>query len=172
MEQAVIEGSRVGLLRALKLRQADAWSDLLMPTKPQKTVASTLRVPEIYTGRMPDRKSETEKAPYVLNTVVNSVFKQEPGQLPVSAVTIRSTFCVYNDDGEEGALMLLNMMERLRISLLREPILENVYEMILDGDGLQDLVYPDDTAPFYMADMITEWKIPPVKREDWKVWLK
>jgi len=31
-------------------------------------------------------------------------------------------------------------------------------------------VYPDDTAPFYMGEMVTEWIMPPVEREVQK-WL-
>lgn len=36
---------------------------------------------------------------------------------------VRSIFAVYNDDEQEGGLMLLNLMERLRIRLLREVVI-------------------------------------------------
>lgn len=163
---------RVKLLEALKVRQAEDLKDLLMPTKPQKNINSVLRPVEIFSGKLPDRKSETEKAPYIVNSVLNSNFYRNPGEEPTGITTVRSTMCIYNPDNEKGALMLLNLLERLRISYLRNPIVDNVFELLTDEEhAVQDLVYPDDTMPFFMADQITVWKLPPVEREA-RPWLQ
>lgn len=162
---------RVSLLRCLKARQTEDLKDILLPTAPQKEIPSVERVVEIFTGRLPDRKSETTKAPYLLNAILNGNFLQEPGDEPDNNTTVRTVLCVWHEDGEKGAVGLLNLLERMRISYQKNPILEGVFELDMKK-GIQDLVYPDDTAPFYMAEQITVWKLPPVKREGWKIWLE
>ena len=156
---------RTYLLVALKDRQEHDTADLLMPTKPQKGIPSVEKAAEVYNGGLPDLQSETTKAPYIVNKILNSTFRQLPGQQPESLVTVRSVLCVYNEKHDEGAMMLLNLMERIRISFQKNPILDKRYELDMEI-GIQDLCYPDDTAPpFYLGEMITVWKLPPVKRE-------
>lgn len=163
--------NRIMLLEALKVRQQEDLKDLLMPTVPKKDKPSELRTVEIFKGKLPDRKSETEKAPYIVNAVLNSNFYRNPGEEPTGLCTIRSTVCIYNPNNEEGILMVLNVLERLRISYTRNPIVDGVFECLFDeGHAIQDLVYPDETMPFFMADQVTVWKLPPVEREV-RAWL-
>ena len=77
---------------------------------------------------------------------------------------MRSIFCVYSSNEEEGALALLNLMERLRIDLLRKCVLADRYELDLET-GLEGLIYPNDSAPYYMGEMVSMWKLPAVERE-------
>ena len=161
---------RVHLLSAIKARQTEALKDILLPTVAQKGIPSVERPAEIFTGRLPDRKSETTKAPYILNAILNSNFFQRPGEQPDNDVTVRTVVCVHHENGELGAAGLLNLLERMRISYTAYPILDDMYEVDFEK-GIQDLIYPDDTAPFYMAEQITVWKLPPVKREGWRKWL-
>ena len=75
---------------------------------------------------------------------------------------MRSAFCVYNENEEEGGLMLLNLMERLRIALLRKVVIGRQFKLDLEA-GLDTLVY--DTAgrpthPYYLGEMISVWKLP------------
>ena len=163
--------NRIMLLEALKVRQQEDLKDLLMPTVPKKDRPSELRTVEIFKGKLPDRKSETEKAPYIVNAVLNSNFYRNPGEEPTGLCTIRSTVCIYNPNNEEGSLMVLNVLDRLRISYTRNPIVDGVFECLFDEDhAIQDLVYPDETMPFFMADQVTVWKLPPVEREV-RAWL-
>ncbi len=163
--------NRIMLLEALKVRQQEDLKDLLMPTVPKKDRPSELRTVEIFKGKLPDRKSETEKAPYIVNAVLNSNFYRNPGEEPTGLCTVRSTVCIYNPNNEEGVLMVLNVLERLRISYTRNPIVDGVFECLFDeGHAIQDLVYPDETMPFFMADQVTVWKLPPVEREV-RAWL-
>ena len=163
--------TRVWLLESLKARMEKDTKDLIMPVKPQKgDTEETSRAAEVWSGRLPDMKSTTKKAPYVLNTILTSRFRQNPGLPPESLVSVRTVYCVYNSDDHEGALMLLNLMDRIRISLQKNPIVDGKYELNMTEDGITDFVYPDDTAPFYMGEMVTEWIMPPVEREVQK-WL-
>ena len=158
--------SKTSLLEAFKERTAEATSDLILPLQMQKgdTVESG-RAADVYIGRLPDSKQNTKKAPYILHQMVNSVNKQIPGEQLQSKAIVRSIFCVYCDNEQDGTLMLINLMERLRISLLRNPLIgDNAFECDLQ-EGLEDLVYPDDTYPYYLGEMISVWELPPIKRE-------
>ena len=162
---------RVNLLNALKVRMEEDTKDLIMPVRLQKGDSEPEeRAAEVYSGRLPDMKSTTKKAPYILNAVLTSTFRQRPGEEPEGFSSVRTVYCVYSDDETKGALMLLTLMERIRISLQKDPILAGQYELNLEDEGMMDIVYPDDTAPYYMGEMITEWKMPPVEREGWNIW--
>ncbi len=158
--------NKLNLLKALKVRTESALADLILPVKPTKEDPDQIyRAPAVYICRLPDGKRTTQFSPYILHTVVNSSDKQDPGdKVPDSLVNVRSVFCVYHADEEEGGIALLETMERVRIDLLRNPILDNTYEIDMQG-GVEGLVYPDDTAPFFLGEMMVAWKLPPVKRE-------
>ena len=60
--------------------------------------------------------------------------------------------------------MLLNLMERLRIALLRERVIGG--QFVLDMQtGIESLLYPDNTPPFYLGEMISRWQLPAIRRE-------
>jgi len=160
----------VMLLEALKRRTETATAELLLPVKPtKKEQEPEIRAPMVYKTRLPDEKASNKYAPYVLHTVVNTSYTQEPGNLPEGLVNVRTLFCVYSEDEQEGGLNLLNLMERIRISLMAKPILDRQFALDHKG-GIEQLVYPDDTAPFYLGEMMTVWKMPPVGREETAVW--
>ena len=61
-------------------------------------------------------------------------------------------------------------MERFRIPLLRNPWIANgQFELDLQ-DGVESMIYPDDTAPYFVGEMMTTWRMPPVKREVPQIW--
>ena len=160
----------VVLLDALKERTEAAVSELLMPVKPTKEAPDVAhRAPVVYRTRLPDGKASTKYAPYVLHTVVNTAYNQQPGNAPLGLCNIRTLFCVYSPDEQEGGLHLLNLMERIRIDLMINPIVGKQFKLDDDG-GIEQLVYPDDTAPFYLGEMMSVWKMPIVRREERTVW--
>ena len=162
---------RVNLLKCLKERMEEDIKDLLLPVRVQKGDTEVEPRPAtVYNGRLPDMNSTSKKAPYILNSILVSRFRQSPGQQPESLVSVRTVYCVYDADENEGALLLLNLMERIRISLQKNPLLDDRYELNMEDDGITDVVYPDDTAPYYMAEMVTEWVLPNVEREGWNIW--
>ena len=158
--------SKTALLEALKEKTSDVISELLLPVRMQKGDSEASERPaKVYIGRLPDTKQNTKKAPYILHQMVNSASKQKPGEQLQSKAIVRSIFCVYCDDEQEGTLMLINLMERLRIALLKNPLIgDNQFECDLQ-EGLEDLVYPDDTYPYYLGEMLSTWELPPIKRE-------
>ena len=160
----------VMLLESLKTRTEAATAELFLPVKPTKQEQEPdIRVPAVYKTRLPDEKASNKYAPYVLHTVVNTSFRKERGNPPEDLVNVRTLFCVYSADEQEGGLNLLNLMERIRISLMKDPILDRQFQLD-EESGIEQLVYPDDTAPFFLSEMMTVWKMPPVRREERSVW--
>lgn len=165
----VIPVNRSMLLKALKAFTEDALSDLILPTRIQsKDEEQQYRAPDVYMMRLPDSKQATKKAPYILHQLITAADKQVERYTLESVAVVRSIFCAYSEDEEEGGMMLLEMAERLRIKLLRECVIDNRFELDLQ-EGVEFMAYPDDTAPYYAGEMITTWKMPPVEREVTKV---
>ena len=147
------------LLEQLKAFTEEATKDLIMPTKMQKgDTEQAYRAAEVHKMRLPDSGSATKKAPYIIHQVITGKDTTE------SQTKVRSIFCVYNENEEEGGLMLLNLVERMRIALLKAGTVGNQFTLDINA-GVERLIYPDDTAPFYAGEMISTWKMPTVKRE-------
>lgn len=163
--------TRTGLLKALKKFTEEAIKELLLPVRQQR---EDIGEPEpkqaqVFITRLPEMKASDKKAPYIIHSVITAQDRQSVGEELKSTCLIRTVFCVYNKDEEEGGLDLLNLIERLRIALLKQVVVED-YTLDLQ-EGMELLVFPDDTAPYYLAEMTSFWKLPPIKREVNKIWL-
>lgn len=160
----------VNLLEQLKAVTDDAVKDLLLPVRVQKGDTVTADRPAtVYKMRLPDSTSATKKAPYIIHQIVTSKDTQPSGQLEAGSAVVRSIFCVYCNDEQEGALHLLNLMERLRIRLLQDVVIGGQFELDLEA-GIEVLIYPENTAPYFAGEMSTTWKMPSVERK-WREWL-
>ena len=156
---------RVMLLEELKAVTEDAVKELIMPVKIQsKNEKQQYRAAEVYLMRLPNGSAAKKKAPYIIHQVITSKDTQLPGAQETGIAVVRSIFAVYNDDEQEGGLMLLNLMERLRIRLLRQVVIGRRYKLDLEA-GMETFIYPDDTAPYYAGEMTTTWRVPGVDRE-------
>jgi len=160
-----IDSSRVDLLERLKEVTQDAIKDLILPVRIQREGEDqSYRSADVYLMRLPDSKSATKKAPYIIHQLITGRDMQEEGQRVTSTAQVRSIFCVYSDDEQEGGLMLLGLMERLRIKLLKQVVIGERYQLDLT-QAAEALIYPDDTAPYFAGEMVTTWKIPSIERE-------
>lgn len=158
--------TKVILLERLKEFTETATHDLLLPVAQQKEDKEPPpdRTADVYRARLPDGKAAKKKAPYILHQIITGKDAQAPRQHDTAEATIRTIFCVYHPDEQEGGLALLNLMERLRIAMLEEGVVGK--QFILDREaGLESLVYPDDSAPYYAGEMISVWKLPPIERK-------
>lgn len=172
--------TKVGLLHALKAFTEKATGDMPLKVKRQSRDEREPkpRPAAVFLTRLPDMMSFEKKAPFILHQVVTgldalgNVNKGTGMQIRrelKSSCVIRSVFCVYNPNEEEGGLELLNLMEEMRTNLLQFPILNEVFELDLD-EGISQMVYPETgergTAPYYLGEMVTVWKLPTIKRLD------
>jgi hypothetical protein len=163
--------TRIALLEQLREETRTAVKDLLFPVKPPKEgpVAPSPRVPAVHLMRLPDSTSAESKAPYVLHQLITGKDMQRDGDDPESVAVVRSICVVYAEQEEDGALNLLNLMERLRIHLLKKVVIGKRFMLDLT-EGLETLVYPEDTAPFFRGEMISVWKGGTIEREVSQKW--
>jgi len=153
------------LLVQLKSFTEAATSELIMPTKVQsKDEEQGYRAADIYLMRLPDSKVATKKAPYIIHQLLKTEYRQPAGKQTEALATVRSIFCVYNEDEQEGGLMLQNLIERLQIPLLEQRILAKRFELDMET-GIESLVYTNDSAPYYAGEMMSVWKLPSIERK-------
>lgn len=158
--------TRLILLDHLKEFTETALGDILLPVMPQREDGAPPpdRRTAVYRMRLVKSSAAKRAAPYIIHQIITGKDIQPAGERESAAASVRSIFCVYNDNEEEGALSLLNLMERLRIALLRQVVIGEQFQLDLEA-GLELLVYPDETAPFYAGEMMSTWKLPAVERE-------
>lgn len=173
--------SKVGLLYALEDFTKLATGEMLLPVKQHSRDEQKPkpRPATVYKARLPDMASYQKKAPFILHQAVtsddtiknaNKGTGQQIRRELQSTCVVRSVFCVYHEDEQEGGLALLNLMEEMRTALLLYPtMLDNVFELDLD-EGISQMIYPETgergTAPFYLGEMVTTWKLPAINRLD------
>lgn len=120
----------------------------------------------VYKQRVPEVAQFEKKVPYIMHQVVTTSTGQKPGERTRSKLVLRTVFCIYHPKEEEGSLTLLELAERFRIAVLKERIVDGRYEINLADSQLELLMYPEESDPFYAAEIITEWSMPAVERED------
>jgi len=158
--------TKIDFLDSLAEVTKDAVKDVLLPVKQEdeKDKASD-RTATVYKMRLPDRNSATKKAPYILHQIVTGKDSQAQGKVPASKVTVRTVFCVYApSEDAEGAMSLLTLMERLRITMLKSVSMGEFYQLDREA-GIEQLIYPEDTAPYYVGEMVSVWNVPPIQME-------
>lgn len=153
------------LLEELKKFTEQATAELLMPVRPQEnSPEQSERAAVVFKMNLPDSKAARTQMPYIIHQIVTGQDVQPAGEQDSAGTLVRTVFGVYNQDEQEGGLMLLNLMERLRIALLRQRVIGGQF-MLDMRTGLESLIYPDNVAPYYLGEMISSWQIPAVKRE-------
>jgi hypothetical protein len=144
----------------------DALKDLTFPVAPQKEDHEPApRHIAGYKMRLPDSKSYKRKAPYYIHQIITGNDVQPKGEQMTAQTVVRTIICIYCADEQEGAMHLLNIMERLRIALLKKQIIGQQYKLDVTS-GIETMIYTNDTAPYYGGEMITTWDLPPVRREE------
>lgn len=158
--------TKLDMLDALCDLTRELVAEIVLPVKPQKGSPNPEpRAAEVHKMRLPNSSAAKDKAPYIIHQVITGRDVQPRGQDEASIVVVRSIFSAFNEESEEeGALMLLNLMERVRIGLLKKVFLVSRYQLDMDA-GIEFLVYPDDTAPFFAGEMVSTWKVPAIQKE-------
>lgn len=154
------------LVEELKNFCIDATKHLKFPTALQKGDTEIIeRAPEVYKMRLPNSNDAKKVAPYIIVQARNGVYKQDQGKPADASATVFLTFCVYCSDEQEGAMMLLNVMDAVRIKLLRQVVIAQQFKLDLKNDGLEFLIFPEDTAPYYGGVITLNFEMPPIERE-------
>lgn len=157
--------TRTKLLEDLQVFTREAIKDMMLPVKLQEgDDAPQQRAADVYLMRLPDSAQAKKRAPYIIHQLITGKDSKQAGEKSKAVATIRSIFCVFCADGQEGGLLLLELMERLRVALLRNALLGEHFTLDLT-QGVECLIYPDDTEPYYLGEMSTVWSLPRIERE-------
>jgi hypothetical protein len=156
------------LLDALKAFIEENTKDSMPPVRGDRNSGEAKERPaEVYKMRLPTKDAETKRIPYVLLQYIKSTDTQTAGEMPESSCMVRIVAATYSEDGEEGALCVLNLLTRIRIAFLRDGV---IAERFMLKPPIEMIVYPDSTPPYYLGEMMTEWRMPIVESEVQKVW--
>ena len=151
------------LLDEMKVYVEREIKDLILPTRVDRRKGETPERPaEVHTMALPNKKAETERIPYVLLQFLTSKDEQEPGEQPESRCKIRIVAATYSEDKAEGSRCLLNLLTRIRLAFLRDGSIADRY---LLKPPLEMIVYQDNTAPYFLGEMVMGWTLPPVYLE-------
>ncbi|MCL2087652.1 MAG: hypothetical protein FWH05_08695 [Oscillospiraceae bacterium] len=164
--------SPIVLLEELKKFVEENTKDIILATRPVKNKVYSedskkkpphrkKKSPKVYLMRLPDKDAETNLIPYIVLQYLTGKDEQPPGEPPYSTCTIRIVAATYSEDAGEGAKDLLNVLTRIRIALLKSG---GVGQFLL-CKPLENIVYPDETNPYYLGEMLTIWEIPIIQRE-------
>lgn len=166
--------TKVVLLERLKEFTEEHIGGLLLPVQPQEDEEDPPdRAATVYIPRLPELRAYAQQAPFITHGVITGKdgLEQYPNgaRLPKSSTVVRTCFCVYHPQEQEGELALLNLMERMRIALLEEVVIGKQFKLDLEA-GVEMLVYPGNpnqtaSSPFYLGEMITTWRLPPIERK-------
>lgn len=167
--------TKIELLVQLKEFTEERTRDLLLPVQPQEEdeAPPPVRAVTVYIPRLPELRAYAQKAPFMTHEIVTGKDKLESdphsGKLSHSSAVVRTCFCVYHADEQEGGLALLTLMERMRLALLEEVVIGKQFRLDLDA-GVETLVYPGNpnqvaVSPFYLGEMITTWRLPTIERK-------
>ena len=149
-------------------RSEENTKDILLPVRvDRKSGEAKERPAEVYKMRLPTKDAETKRIPYVLLQYIKSTDTQTAGEPPESSCMVRIVAATYSEDGEEGAMCVLNLLTRIRIAFLRDGV---IAERFMLKPPIEMIVYPDSTPPYYLGEMMTEWRMPIVESEVQKVW--
>ncbi len=153
------------LLEDLKVFCVDATKNFKLPTSLQKGDTEIItRAPEVFKMRLPNSRAAKKVAPYILIQAENGIYKQDHGKQADASVNVCITFCVCDNDEQEGALMLLNVMDAVRIRLLRQVVIGDQFKLDTDV-GVEFLIFREDSAPYYGGVITATFKMPPIERE-------
>ena len=157
------------LLDALEAFVKRETKDILLPVRVgRKSGEQKERAAEVYKMRLPNKTAETQQIPYLLLQYIKSTDTQEPGQQAECECMVRIVAATYSENGSEGATCVLNLLNRIRIALLKDNVIAERYMLKLP---LEMIVYPDSSsAPYYLGEMMTIWDIPIVESEVQKIW--
>ena len=163
--------TKVILIDALKAFIENSVKGFSLPERVQDGDTEEIyRSPTVYKLRLDNSSEAKKKAPYIVIQLENAVDKHPKAESGESTTVIRLVFCVYHENEQEGSVALLNVMEKVRLDLMKTIVIGSCFK--LDADkGLESLIYNEDTAPYYAGEMIGTFFMPAIEREV-DTWLK
>lgn len=156
------------LLDALKEFIQEQTKDIILTVRAKTESGERKeRCADVYTMKLPNKDAETKLIPYILLQFINGKDEQKEGEPPQSECNVRIVVATYSEDGGIGATDVLNVLTRIRVALIKKAVISDQFELKMP---LEYIVYPDDTAPYYLGEMLSIWRMPTIEREVENLW--
>lgn len=126
----------------------------------------------VYPFSLPTFREVQKKVPYIIVQAVSGMDIQAPGEDVQSSIMTRLIMAFYNpnDDEQEGARVLQEMIDFLRIKLERGCVIPDWKRKVplYTVDMFQGIAWDafhEDTRPYTVGWMEMNWNLQPIKRE-------
>lgn len=153
----------VFLMECLQTFLQEKTKDIILPVRIRTgSNEAKERAAEVFKMGLPQEDDAMQKVPYILIKFLTGEDEKEKGQPKESNCKIRLIFTVYNEDGQDGPLSLLNLILRVRSELQKAEVIGGQFALQMP---LEYIVYQDTTPPYYMGEIMTNWSIPTIQRD-------
>ncbi len=149
------------LLEELQKRLEEELKDMVLPVKSKRGEEKS-RPLKVYKMNLPNKEEQMKQVPYILLKVVTGKDEQSQGGYIKNTCNIRFIIVIYDDDAGSGEMALLNIISKIRFSLLENPILSRQFEAL---KPIEYFIYQEDTKPYYLGEIMTTWSLPEVHRK-------
>lgn len=138
-------------------------ADILLNVRTRHDAESKKRKAEVFRMNLPDASDRTSRVPYILVQLINGKDEHQPGQIEESIHTIRIVCVTYSEDAQAGSYDVLNLILRLRHELETAGVVNGEYCLEYP---VEYIIYPDNTPPYFIGEMVTNWSIPAIERKE------
>ncbi len=121
----------------------------------------------VYKMGLPGKDEKIQRIPYILMQVISGKDDIQGQGMKQSICQIRMVVAVYAENDSQGGYDVLNVLLRIRSELEKTGVIGGYFAL---QDPLEYIVYPDNTAPYYFGEMMTNWSMPVIVREVQKTW--
>ncbi len=150
------------LLEELKKYIEDKTKDLILPVRRKRGDTTKDRPPNVYLMNVPKKEDEIQQIPYILIKYLTGKDDRPPGKESEAQASVRIIIATYAEDAQEGNMALLNVISELRYNFLKDSEIGGQFRLI---PPLESIIYPDDTRPYYLGEIMTMWTLPTIERE-------
>lgn len=151
------------LINSLKEFVENSIKDIILPVNDQDGEGLKPRAAKVHALSLPDKDSTLGAVPYVLLQLLKGKDEGED-----FTCDIRMVICVYNPNEVDGNWQRLSLVTRIKTDLEKTVLIGKKYLLQMP---VEYLLYDSDTAPYFVAEIMTTFSLPPVHREiktNWK----
>lgn len=158
------------LLERLEEFVKEKTSDIKLQVRVRKGEEGTKekeRAAFVYKMNLPTKDDQTEQVPYILLQILNGKDDQTAGEPAEAVCAVRIVVVTYSEDAGVGAYDVLNLILRIKSELEKAGVIGDQFALDMP---LEYIIYPDNTPPYYIGEMITNWSLPTITREVEELW--
>lgn len=116
-------------------------------------------IPAVHLGLLPPKTADTRNDPVYPLILILPVDGKSSSEGSTAQIKLR--FGTQSED-DAGFIDVLNLLERVRILLLRQRIIDKKYRITNEWSWH---FFEDQPVPQWAAELTTNWDLPPIRQE-------